>query len=87
MGAIVALVIGVWLFLVPRPGSVECHKKEYAAWNQGKMGWLERRVPCYVQRVLLAQREKQLKFHGEALQKAGYGNELPELCGLPVLRD
>lgn len=82
------MLIGVWLHLfVPRAGSVEYHKKEYAAWNQGKLGWLERRVPWYVQRVLLAQREKQLKFHGEALQKAGYGNELPELCGLPVLRD
>jgi hypothetical protein len=82
IGAIAAVVIGTgfYVFLVPREGSVEYHREEYAAWERGKMNWLIDRVPWFAQRVYLEQREKHLRFHGEALRRAGYGNEVPVLA-------
>jgi hypothetical protein len=82
MGAIVAVAISAaaYVLSVPVRGTVEYHKKEYAAWERGKMNWLADRLPWFVQRMYLQMREKQLRFHGEALRQSGHTNDLTELC-------
>ena len=70
------MVIGVWLylFLVPRGGSVDYHKRKYVEAHQwGVVGeWIITRGPTALRDLYWRQKTRRIDFHRNALLDARY---------------